>query len=248
MQLVIKDIIVNYKIYEGTKKNTLLILHGWGRSMAEWHTFSNSVSPKYRVIVLDMPGFGYSSIPKSAYSVFDYADFVDEFLRKLNIDSCVILGHSFGGRLGVVLPTKHNYVKKLILVDSAGILEKSLIKTGKIFLYKSLRKLVKPIFPKKLVYKIKSKIGSADYMSSTELKDTFVKIVNQDLSAYVKEIKIPTLIIWGNQDDVLSVSQAKIFKKNIPNSRLRIVWGAKHSPHLEKPQEFTELIEEFLHV
>jgi len=124
-QVVIEGILTNYQVF-GDGKETLLILPGWKRSISEWAIVAKSLSSKYKVVLLDLPGFGATTLPKSTFGVFEYADFVKSFLIKIKIDKCVVLGHSFGGRLGIILATDEKIVDKLILVDAGGIEKKSL--------------------------------------------------------------------------------------------------------------------------
>src|ERR1035437_2686360 len=124
MQLVVEGILTNYQVF-GNGKKVLLVLPGWKRSASEWAVVSKNFADMYKVILLDLPGFGVSALPKSTFDVYEYADFVKKFLEKLKIEKCTILGHSFGGRLGIVLAAEDKIVDKLILVDSGGIEQKS---------------------------------------------------------------------------------------------------------------------------
>src|ERR1035437_4628525 len=125
-QIVIENLLTNYQVF-GDTGETLLILPGWRRSVSEWIPVAKSLSSKYKVVLLDLPGFnGATAMPKEVFGVFEYADFVKKFLEKLKINKCIVLGHSLGGRLGILLATQGNTVEKLILVDSSGIERKSL--------------------------------------------------------------------------------------------------------------------------
>jgi len=244
MQIVVGGLLTNYQSC-GEGKETLLILPGWKRSASEWAPAAKNLSDKYTVIILDLPGFGLTALPKRTFGAFEYADFVKEFLAKLGIGSCIILGHSFGGRLAIVLASEGKMVDKLILVDSAGIEGESLyvrlIHLFKIVLFPALM-----LLPVSLKNKIGNLIGSEDYKESGEMRKIFVKIVNQDLVSFLPKIKVPTFIIWGDRDNVLPVSQTKIFKKEIADSKVRIVWGAAHDPHLQKPEQLMAILKEIL--
>ena len=243
-QLVIDETLINYQIF-GDKKEILLILPGWRRSINEWIPVAKSLSDKYKVALLDLPGFGTSAMPKSIFGVYEYADFVKSFLDKLKINNCIILGHSFGGRIGIILASEGKLVNRLILVDSAGIENKSLyVKSMRV-----VRKFAYPVFmilPVSLKNKIGSFIGSQDYKTSGEMRKIFIKTVNQNLRPLLTKIKIPVFIIWGDKDTTLPVSQAKIFKKEIKNATVRIVWGAGHDPHLQKPEQFLSVLNDIL--
>jgi len=100
--------------------------------------------------------------------------------------------------------------------------------------------------PEKTRSNIEKYISSDDYVNSGPLRKILVKVVNEDLTNTANKIKIPTLIIWGEKDKVVLLEHAKELKEIIKDSELRIVWGASHSPHIEKPYEFTEIVEEFI--
>lgn len=240
MQIVIDKTLTNYQVF-GDKKNTILILPGWKRSINEWIPTAKILSTEFRVVLLDLPGFSQMIRPKESFGVFDYAQFVKDFLLKLEIDKTTLIGHSFGGRLGVILAAETTLIEKLILVDSGGIEKKSLLINLSHFIIPFAK-----LLPSSIQNKIKKFIGSADYKEAGEMRDIFVKIVNQDLTHLFEKIKIPTFIIWGEKDNILPLSQSKIFKGKIKNSKLRVVWGAGHDPHLQKPEQFTSILEDIL--
>jgi pimeloyl-ACP methyl ester carboxylesterase len=243
-QIVIDGILTNYEIF-GNKKETLLILPGWMRGISEWFPTARSLSSKYKVILLDLPGFGSTGLPKEIFGVFEYTDFVKKFLEKLRIEKCSILGHSFGGRLAIVLASEDKIVDKLILVDSAGIENKSLYA----LLMRLVKTITRPVFrvlPSSFQNKIRNTIGSPDYKESGELRKIFVKVVNQDLRLLLPKITAKTFIIWGDKDHLQPVLQTKIFKQEIKDSKVRIVWGAAHDPHLQKPEQFLAILNDIL--
>lgn len=240
MQIVVDGIVTNYQIVEGkTSKEPLLILHGWQRTLTEWLPFAEGISEKYKVVLLDLPGFGLTPKPEKDLDTYDYAEFVKEFLRKLKVEKCTILGHSFGGRVAVFLAAQTSLVSKLILVDSAGLREKLSFSAR---IKQATIKLASRLLPPATANALKNKLGSDDYRSAGAMRKTFVKIVNQDLTDLLPKIKVPTLIVWGSEDSVLNVNQTKTFKRLIPKAKVRVVWGAGHNPHLEKPEAFLEIV------
>jgi pimeloyl-ACP methyl ester carboxylesterase len=78
------------------------------------------------------------------------------------------------------------------------------------------------------------------------MRKILVKVVNQDLEHLLENIHAETLLVWGDKDLEVPVDETKIFKQKIKNALVRIVWEAKHKPHLEKPQKFIEILQEFL--
>lgn len=245
MQVLLKNILINYE-QMGEGSENLLILHGWGQSLAPWRGTAQFCSKKYKVTAVDFPGFGSSEEPNSIWDTYEYADFVKDFLAKLGIKSTVIIGHSFGGRIGTILASKYpETVSQLVLVDSGGIEIKSFTVKAKILLYKVFVKPIRKIFGER----IKKLLGSSDYQAvSGTMRQVFVKVVNQDLRHLFDSIKQPVSVIWGSNDKVLPVEYVKIYKKLIPQTEVKIIWGADHSPNLSKPSDFLAILGDVLRI
>jgi pimeloyl-ACP methyl ester carboxylesterase len=239
---IIDGLLINYKVLGDENAFPLVILHGWSGSLALWEASAQRFSKKHKVILVDLPGFGSSVRPKDTWDIYDYARFVKHFLAKLSVDEYLLLGHSFGGRLGIILGATSQKVKKLVLVDAAGL--EKLPKVYKAFL--TITKPIVNLLPSKLTAKIRKALGSSGYNNSGSMKDIFVKVVNEDLFYLLKDVKTKTLVVWGSNDKVLDVQMTKLFKENVPDCLVRIVWGAGHSPHSEKEERFVEIVGEFL--
>jgi len=243
MQTVIDNILINHEILGQKNANTILILHGWKNSLKNWEGVGKRISVKNKVILVDLPGFGNSSIPKNQpFDTYDYAETINKFIEKLNLRDITLIGHSFGGKIGTIIASNNPRIKKLILVDNSGITNRSIVTSLKMY----LSKITKFFLPKTLSEKFSNTLSSEDYKNAGNLRESFREIVTQDIRESAKKIKIPTLIIWGENDKDVPLSSAKILKKIIPNSTLRIVWRATHHPHLEKPDKFIEIIEEYI--
>ena len=241
MQIVIDGLLTHYQIV-GNKRSVLIILPGWMRTTAEWLPVAKKLSIEYTVILLDLPGFGKTQKPETTYSIYDYADFVEHFLNKLEVKPVTLLGHSFGGRIGIIISAKMKLVTELLLIDAAGVEKRTIIAKMKIQFFK----LAKIFLPKQVVTQLRNKLGSRDYKTAGEMRDIFIKVINEDLSYLLSKISVPTLLIWGNNDGEVPEWKIKLMKKLISNAKLRVVWGAAHSPHLEKPTEFMEILYDYL--
>ena len=246
MQTVIDNVLLNYEILGNKKKNTILILHGWGRTKAEWFQTGKMLSDKYKVVLLDLPGFGGSlSMSKSSYDIYDYANLVNKFVKKLKINKLILLGHSFGGKISIVVASKNKTVQKLILVGSSGLKNKNrVLKIKKALL--TILNTILSFLPIKTKDLLASFVRSKDYQNAGELTGTFKKVVKQHITSEAKKIKIPTIIIWGEYDREVTLAMAKKLKDLISNSHLRIVWGSGHSPHLEKADSFYKILRDYL--
>jgi pimeloyl-ACP methyl ester carboxylesterase len=246
MQKVIKGNLINYQVFGKSNTKTIVVLHGWGRTLDEWINFANTMSSEYKVVLIDLPAFGSSPpFPKNA-DLDDYIQVLGVFLNGVDVKKCTLIGHSFGGKLGIVLASKYKYIEKLILVAPSGVEHRYSITNIKYIFFKLLKPL-QFLFPKKIRDNIIQKISSEDYNDLPDtMQQTFKNVSFQDVSSYARKIKIPTLIVWGENDPVLPLKISKILKRMMVNSRIRVVWGAKHDPHLEKPSTFDQIIAEFL--
>lgn len=245
MQKVINDILLDYQILGDRQKRAIVILHGWGRTYDEWLPTAKSLSSDYQVILINLPGFGGSTLlSKKDAGVYDYAQVIGTFLKTTGIKEIILLGHSFGGKISIVLTSTSSYVKKLFLVSPSGSETKPITVRVKIFIVKLL-KPIRTMFP--FTGKVIDFVfASRDYKNSGELATTFKKIISQKVVSEAKNIKVPTIIIWGDLDKELPVSNALILKNLVKNSVLRIAWGSGHFPHVEKSEQFLLLLREYL--
>lgn len=238
--------VMNY-ITIGNKKNPAVVfLHGWGGSIDSWGLIPARIAGfGFYSIVIDFSGFGDSAEPTNAYFVKDYAEELRELLSQLEITSCVLIGHSFGGRVAIKYSSLYGEnVSKLVLVDSAGLKpRRGLTYKLKVWRYKSLkRKVERGLKPKQLL----NKYGSDDYRSlSPVMKQTFINVVNEDLSHECEKIECDSLIVWGRNDKDTPLNMAKKLKKLIKNSRLEI-YDAGHFSYLECMERFIDEIYIFM--
>ncbi|MFA5318567.1 MAG: alpha/beta hydrolase [Patescibacteria group bacterium] len=244
-QLIINNLLVNYYFKAGNPQTpVLLFLHGWRSEGKIWQSVMAHFS-EYNIYAIDFPGFGASDIPKKDFYLQDYADIVEGFIKKNNLENIIIIGHSFGGRVGIKLSSNNpQYLKKLVLVDSAGIIIK------KNNFKKIIAKLVKPIFKLPFMSPVRVKIyqsmGAEDYLATPKLKQTFVNIINENLTALLPKVKIPTLLIWGDKDRDTPLEYAHIIEQRITGSKLVVLENAGHFSFLDKEKEFINNLQNFL--
>ena len=208
-----------------------------------------------KVYALDLPGFGNSQEPDDSWNVDKYVDFVIKFIKQMQIKKFSVLGHSFGGRIIIKMVNIKDLpfsIEKIVLVDSAGILpKKNKKKTLKVRIYKVCKKIVSNKIVSKLMpnalENLKKHFGSADYKNATPImRESLVKVVNEDLEKLLPNIKQPTLLIWGDKDTDTPIQDAKIMEKLIPDAGLVTIKGAGHYSFLEQPYFVNKVLDSFL--
>jgi len=229
----------------------ILILHGWGSSSKKWESVKEILESKgFEVYTPDLPGFGTSSPPEKPWSVDDYRDWVEKFCEKNNLSQFFLLGHSFGGRIAVKLAVKYpERVAGLILCGVPAIRDDSGVRDITMQTSSAFSKKFSflPFYPflRKLFYKFL--VRQSDYINlEGTMKETFKKVVNEDLSAYLPQIRVKTLVLWGEKDEYVPLQMASMIKSRVLNAELLIIPNIGHSPYLEIPNAFAELIINFI--
>ena len=249
MKILIDNININYEVHGDGKD--VLVLHGWGAEIGAVRPIANALSGNFRVWLVDLPGFGESDLPPENWDVYSYADFVKKLVDTLKITDPILIGHSFGGRLSIILVAKKLLnPPKIILVDSAGIKPKrGADYYFKVYTYKLMKRIAALTgkISKGLEDKIKSKFGSSDYKNAAPaLRAVFVRVVNEDLTYLLKDITCPTLLFWGENDDSTPLSDAKKMEKLIPDAGIVTVPGGGHFSYLDNPRLFGVVANKFL--
>ena len=251
MNFVVNDFNIYYEKY-GMGKNNIIILPGWGDTRSTFYKMIEVLKEFYTVYILDYPGFGNSDFPNRDLTIYDYANLIKDCIKITGIDNPIIIGHSFGGRIGIILTGLYKLnIKKMILIDSAGIKRKKSFKAKfKQFIYKCFKKLGK-ILPNKIrtIYlnKLINIFGSTDFKNLDQnIRKTFIKVINEDLTKYLREINTSTLLIWGENDLDTPLDDGRLMNIKIADSGLVIIPNACHFPYLEYPYYINKIILEFL--
>jgi len=236
--------------------DVLVLLHGWGTDLSLYEGLIAHLSDTMRVIAPELPGFGETPEPAQSWDAGDYSAFVLKFLDALGVKKAVLLGHSNGGRIiikivGSGAPLE---VQKIILIGSAGLVhEKTPAELRRIKRYKLGKKVLSSL-PARVVFpdaleKFKNRSGSADYRSAAPvMRETLVKLVNEDLAHLLPSIKQPTLLIWGENDDSTPLGDGKRMESLLPDGGLVTVRGAGHYCYLEQPSFVYRVLDSFLGV
>ena len=242
MRSIIKNININYEYFDNKSKTSLVFLHGWGQNIKMMESLAKPFCKKYNVLIIDLPGFGESEEPKEIWSIYDYSEMVNELLKELKIKNPILIGHSFGGKISLAYAIKYNPSKIVLL---ASPYKKNIKKpTLKMKIYKTVKKI--PLL-NKLEGFVKNHVGSTDYKNASEMmKKILVNHVNLDLTDEVKNIKCPTLLIWGTNDNAVSYEDGKELEKLIPNAGLVTYEGCTHYAYLERLDQTIRVLNSFI--
>lgn len=251
---------INYR--EEGEGPLLVMLHGWGSNIELFNGIFTYTQGAYHVVAMDMAGFGKSQEPSAPYCVDDYVAFVIKFVQKLfpNEKEIIFLGHSLGGRIIIKLAagihdgnlTPGFTITKVILTDSAGITpvrsEAQKKRTARYHFYKNLitKSGIMKLDPDAL-NKLQKKFGSADYSAASPvMRQSLVKIVNEDLEPYMKDVTMPALLIWGDLDTATPLSDGQKMEKLMPEAGLAVIKGATHYSFLDQPYLYNKILGSFL--
>ncbi len=229
----------------------IVLMHGWGCNLTTLASIETVAAENHTVYNIDFPGFGESEEPKEVWGVEKYTQLIEAFVKLENIENPILLGHSFGGRVGILYSSR-NKVKKLILVDAAGVKPRRSLKYYfKVYTYKIGKRLLPLIYGNKGAQKriedMRAKRGSSDYNNASPMMRAILsKVVNEDLKYCMPKITAPTLLIWGENDTATPLRDAQIMEKLIPDAGLVSFPGCGHYSFLDNPFQFAAVLRSFI--
>ncbi|TVR21882.1 MAG: alpha/beta hydrolase [Anaerolineaceae bacterium] len=230
--------------------DAVLLLHGWGVEISMvWPLAAKLAALGYRVYALDLPGFGDTPPPPVVWTVFDYAAFVRRYMDAVGLERAHLFGHSFGGRLGLILGAEHpERLNKMALAGSAGLRSAPpWTARARLRMYKLFRSGLQSVRLSKLAENLQKcyneKYGSADFKAAEGvMRQTFVNVVNQDLRDYARRVAVPTLLIWGADDADTPLQHGEMLERLIPDAGLVVYPSAGHYAYLEHVQQTAQAI------
>lgn len=238
---------------EGGKGEPVLLLHGFGASADNWNQFAVRLTRKYRVIAPDLPGWGQSTrVETESYGYSKQIERLQQFVTQLGLKRFHLVGHSMGGFLASAYAARYpEQVITLGLIAPHGIAEPQASELAqsvaagdnwlvarsvpeferlldKVFAKRPY--LPKPVFRMLAQHAIRNSAKSAKIFAEMQANDP-------PLLERLAQIKAPALIIWGEQDRVLHVSCAEVFRQSIHNSELLVLPGSGHMPLVENARQ-----------
>jgi len=242
---------------EGTSKNTLVLLHGLGASAERWEDVIPLFAKKFRVIVPDLIGFGYSDKPTIDYATDYFSEFMSKFVEKVGIKEMSIIGFSLGGQISAEFIINQNVdVKKLVLVSPSGIMKHSTTALNTYIsaaLYPNTDSALNAFQVMSASKNVNEKIvsGFIERMELPNAKMAFMSTLlglsnSKVITEKLQLITIPTLIVWGENDPVIPIEYAQSFISGINDCRFYKMIGCGHTPYAEEPGMFFQIVSDFL--
>ncbi len=233
-------------------KTNLILLHGWGGSKSSLQPLANELTKLgYSTYNLELPGHGQTPQMSSEWTMRDFAFWLNHTIEELKLNDYILVGHSFGGKI-IVESILANLVapQQIILINISGIQPKKNLKTTfwKFVAKKStFIKNLKFLYPiKRFLYKYI--LRETDYLNTENqqnLRKTLINILNENYDQKVKDLLLPTLLIWGEQDTYTPLWMGQFLHKEIKNSKL-IVHPGTHGLPLKRPELIAKDIYNFL--
>ncbi|NDJ75549.1 MAG: alpha/beta hydrolase [Chloroflexi bacterium] len=231
----------------------VLTLHGWGASLRNFWPVAEDLAPNgYAVHLLDLPGFGETALPPEPWRVSDYVRFVFAYLDDAGLDRVALLGHSFGGRIALVLAADApERVSKMVLANSAGLRAPlSLRQQIRNRAARSVRSILQALGQERLRNRLQARynrrFASEDYLTAGPLRETFVRVIEEDLSPYAERVQAPTVLIWGDQDADTPLWQGQKLEQLIPDAGLIVFEGAGHYSYTDRLPDYIRIVDHFL--
>ena len=239
--MILENIKINILDFGQKNKDAIVLLHGWGQNIQMMQMLGEPFKNEYRIIVVDLPGFGLSEEPKEAMGVDGYTTLIEKLLKELNVKNPILIGHSFGGRISVKYASRNDVKKVILLSPALKGHDKKGLKT------KVLKSLKKVPGINKLEGWAKNHIGSRDYKAASPIMiEVLVKTVNEDLSFDAKKIKAPVILIYGNLDSEVPEEDTKEYERLIPDCGLILYEGCTHYAYLERLNQTINIIKTFI--
>jgi pimeloyl-ACP methyl ester carboxylesterase len=236
----------------------VVLVHGLGSRKEDWLPVVAPLSQKYRVLVPDQIGFGRSDKPLLDYRIQTYVDFLDEFLRDLKIEKASLVGESLGGWISALYVAEISGgahmvpVEKLVLVDAAGLKQDKPIPDLNPSTLAAMRGMMEAVFydtswlTEDALRKIfTDKLSMHDGYTVRSLL-TNPALASERLDGRLAEIRVPTLVVWGKQDNLLPITSGERYAAGISGARLVSFDKCGHVPPREKTAEFVNAATAFL--
>lgn len=245
--------------------HTVLLVHGLGQNgFTDWIDVMRRLARRYRVLAIDLPGYGYSSTPLGKYSPKNYARVLQQVLARHVDGPAIVVGHSMGGAVGLRLASDFpDTTSRLVLVDAAGILHRTAFvkhSTTDLLPIEGLPDVLKdpvarmkdlgraavervfgmPSDPTRVLRQ--SDLAWELILHNRTSVNAALALVDEDFSAAIYTLRQPTQIIWGDADTIAPLRTGQVLARRVPNAQLRTLAGVGHTPMETAPDQFLSLL------
>ena len=239
-----------YRYIESGEGQAIIILHGLMGGLSNFKTVYNFFPPKgFKIIIPELPIY---SMPISETTLKSLSEFLYEFIAFKELKNVILLGNSMGGHIGLLFAKKHpELLDGLIITGSSGLYENNMgDKYPNRENYNWIKSKTEEVFfdskiaTKELVDEVFDTVNDRNKLIRTLALAK--SAIRHNMANDLPKMKIPTAIIWGNQDTVTPPDVAKEFHKLLPNSNLYWIDKCGHVPMMEHPQEFNKIMHKWL--
>ncbi len=228
----------------------ILVLHGWGAHLEAIEPIVAPLAEQTEVVALDLPGFGQSADPPEPWGSEEYARFVADLLAELGIPRCHVIGHSRGGAVAICLAAgRPELVDRMILIDAAGLRPKRGMRYRMRVAVAKLGRLLGLLGPpgRRLQERMRRRVASTDYLqASPAMRETFRRVIAEDLSGRLPEVAASCLLVWGDADEDTPVWMGRRMEELLADGALVVFEGAGHFSYADEPVRFAQMSRHFL--
>ncbi len=221
-------------MYHPGQGKKIIFLHGLGASTRAWTRLVQYLPESLDISLIDLLGHGESDKPHMEYTISSQFQALREFMALRNNGDSFIFGHSYGGWIAAYYASQPYTCKGIMLEGSAGLKEN----------FDAITQTGREEFKESMMKSLLATNGNKDYVFNSIIDSDFKE--DQLTNEVLSKIKVPTKIIWGSDDNVVSRSYATIFNESIKGSTISIIDGAGHNPHYTNPEEVAKVILEFI--
>lgn len=245
MEEIIMDTKVNIEV-SGNRGRPVILLHGWGQNTTMMKPIADHLKSDFICYNFDFPGFGKSEIPKSAWGVEEYTQMLRAFIEKNEIEDPIIIAHSFGARVAILYASQYP-VYKMVITGGAGIRPKRDIGYYvRTYAYKLAKLILSLPGLGRLKEELTQNAGSEDYRAlDGVMRESFVKIVNLDLSDCLEKVDCEVLLVWGENDDATPLWMGEKMERMMPNAGLAVFEQDGHYAYFNQIDRFNSVLDVF---
>lgn len=217
----------------------LVMVHGFAESTRLWYRNVPELAERYRVYLVDLPGFGAMRRFHRHFNLVELGIWLEGWMQAVGLEETSLVGHSMGGYISMALAaTRPERIKRLVLVDSLGISQQLSVAR---LLGPALRSIARANPSPWLTMSYDSlRAGPLTLLRASR------QIVALDASAVLASVRVPTLLIWGADDDLIPFALGRQLHTRLSGARLLVIHGANHFCMYEQPHAFNQTLLSFL--